>query len=369
MKKILSISFAVLLVSLSSCANNKHGNETNSTETETEAIQSTGNETDLADGIYANINTDKGDILIQLEYEKTPMTVANFVGLAEGNFTNGDKVFATPFYDGLKFHRVIPNFMVQGGDPQGTGAGDPGYKFADEFDPSLVHDKPGILSMANSGPATNGSQFFITHKETPWLNNKHTVFGHVIEGQNVVDSIVGNDIMKTVTILRIGEKAKAFNATEVFASVGAESIAIAKAKAAEAAKFAAMSQKEKNAWFKAKMIKTYPKAKQTESGLMYLVESKGDGPSPEVGKNVTVHYTGYFTDGNKFDSSVDRGKPFDFPLGQKRVIAGWDEGVAIMSKGAKYKLILPYWLGYGEQTRGPIPGNSTLIFDVELLKF
>ena len=362
MKKLLSISVAVLLISLSSCANNKHGNETSSAEQAEDKI-------DLADGIYANINTNKGDILIQLEFEKTPMTVANFVGLAEGNFTNGDKVFTTPFYDGLKFHRVIPNFMVQGGDPLGTGSGDPGYKFADEFDPTLVHDKPGILSMANSGPATNGSQFFITHKDTPWLNNKHTVFGHVIEGQNVVDSIVGNDIMIKVTIIRVGNDAEAFNATKVFNEIGAKAIAAAKAKAEEAAMFKAMSQEEKNAWFKTKMIKTYPKAKQTASGLMYVVDTKGDGNKPEIGKNVSVHYTGYFTDGNKFDSSVDRGTPFQFPLGQKRVIAGWDEGVAMMSKGAKYKLILPFWLGYGEQARGPIPASSTLIFDVELLEF
>lgn len=362
MKKILSISVALLLISLSSCANNKHGNETG-------ANDKAENKMDLADGIYANINTTKGDILIELEYKKTPMTVANFVGLAEGNFTNGDKVFTTPFYDGLKFHRVIPNFMIQGGDPQGTGAGDPGYKFADEFDPTLVHDKAGILSMANSGPATNGSQFFITHKETPWLNNKHTVFGHVIKGQNVVDSIVGNDVMTKVTIYRIGKEAKKFNATEVFAEVGAKAAAIAKEKAEEAAKFKAMSQKQKNKWFRKKMKKQYRKAKQTESGLMYIVEEKGSGEKPEVGKNVTVHYSGYFTDGNKFDSSVDRGQPFQFPLGQKRVIAGWDEGVALMSKGAKYKLILPYWLGYGEEARGPIPASSTLVFDVELIEF
>jgi peptidylprolyl isomerase len=362
MKKILSISVALLLVSLSSCANNKHGNETNSTD-------KFENNMDLADGIYANINTAKGDILIQLEFEKTPMTVANFVGLAEGDFTNGDKVFTAPFYDGLKFHRVIPNFMIQGGDPQGTGAGDPGYKFADEFDPTLVHDKAGILSMANAGPGTNGSQFFITHGPTPHLNGKHSVFGHVIKGQNVVDSIAGNDIMKKVTIIRIGKSAEKFNATAVFSEVGAKANAIAKAKAEEIAKFNSMSQSEKNAWFKAKMITTYPTAKQTESGLMYVVEAEGDGKHPELGKNVTVHYTGYFTDGNKFDSSVDRGQPFQFPLGQKRVIAGWDEGVAMMSKGSKYKLILPYWLGYGEQARGPIPASSTLIFDVQLLEF
>ena len=158
----------------------------------------------------------KGDILIELEFEKTPMTVANFVGLAEGTIENTAKDLGQPYFDGLKFHRVIKDFMVQGGDPTGTGRGGPGYKFADEFHPNLKHDKPGILSMANSGPGSNGSQFFITHKETPWLDNKHSVFGHVIEGQDIVNAIEQDDIMQNIIILRDGDAAENFDAAQIF---------------------------------------------------------------------------------------------------------------------------------------------------------
>lgn len=162
----------------------------------------------LPNGLYALFNTNRGDILVSLEYKKTPLTVINFTGLAEGKLNNSAK--EGPFYNGLKFHRVIENFMIQGGDPQGTGYGGPGYQFADEFDNSLIFDGPGKLAMANSGPGTNGSQFFITHVETPWLQGRHTIFGSVLEGQNVVDSIRANDIIKSVKIIRIGAEAEAF---------------------------------------------------------------------------------------------------------------------------------------------------------------
>ncbi|MBT7895651.1 MAG: peptidylprolyl isomerase, partial [Flavobacteriales bacterium] len=174
----------------------------------------------MEDGMYANIKTNKGEILIKLEFEKTPLTVANFVALAEGNMKNKKKPIGTPYYDGLKFHRVIADFMIQGGCPDGNGTGDPGYKFADEFHPDLKHDKGGILSMANSGPTTNGSQFFITHKETPWLDGKHSIFGSVADSthMDIVNSIAQDDIIETVTIIRVGDKAKSFDAVKVFNS-------------------------------------------------------------------------------------------------------------------------------------------------------
>lgn len=334
----------------------------------------------LEKGMYANISTTRGDILLQLEMDKTPLTVANFIGLAEGNFKNDTLEFTKPYYDGLKFHRVIAKFMVQGGDPSGNGSGGPGYKFYDEFDTSLTHKEPGILSMANAGPNTNGSQFFITHVATPHLNGKHSVFGHVIQGQNVIDAVKQNDTIQSIKIYRIGKTAKKFNATEVFATKSAQykkeveekkkkEEADKLAQADEIKKMQSMTQAERITYFKEKMIKIYPNAVQTESGLMYVVEKEGVGEKPKTGQDVTVHYTGYFLDGRTFDSSVQRG-PFSFACGQKRVIAGWDEAITMMSPGAKYKLLIPYWLAYGERGHpAGIPPYESLVFDVELISF
>ncbi|MGD1823277.1 MAG: peptidylprolyl isomerase [Pleomorphochaeta sp.] len=313
--------------------------------------------TNLSNGLYAIINTDKGDITLNLEFEKTPMTVMNFVGLAEGVLNKEDE--DTPFYDGLNFHRVIDNFMIQGGCPLGTGTGGPGYQFPDEFDSSLRHTGPGILSMANAGPGTNGSQFFITHVETPWLDDKHTVFGKVVEGMDVVNKIAQGDKINTVKIERIGDAAEAFVVSrETFGSLieNSQKDKIKKLK------------KEREGVLKA-IKKAYPTAEETESGLMYVVKKEGDKKgSPKMGENVTVHYEGKLLDGKVFDSSRKRGAPATFQIGT--VIEGWNEALQTMSKGEERTLIIPPELGYGAGGYpGVIPPNAYLIFNVELLEF
>jgi cyclophilin family peptidyl-prolyl cis-trans isomerase len=310
------------------------------------------------DGIYAVFTTSKGKIVCELEYKKIPMTVGNFVTLCEGKNPKTKVRQGQPFYDGLKFHRVIPNFMIQGGDPMGSGMGDPGYKFPDEFDPSLRHTGPGTLSMANAGPGTNGSQFFITHVATPWLNDKHTIFGHVVEGQSVVNAIAQNDTMYTVRIVRVGKSAKEFDAVKAFVN-GEE---ILKKKEEEA------NKKALAAW-DAKVKAKYPTAKRTASGLYYVIDVEGTGAIAQPGQTVVAHYTGtLFDDGKKFDSSVDRGTPFEFPLGQHRVIAGWDEGFGLFKVGSKGKLIIPANLAYGSRgAGGVIPPNADLVFEIEML--
>ncbi len=312
---------------------------------------------DLADGLYAEINTNKGSILLSLEYQKTPMTVGNFVGLEEGKIKNTAKAEGVPYYDGIKFHRVIKDFMVQSGCPLGTGTGDPGYKFPDEIVPELKHSGPGILSMANAGAGTNGSQFFITHKETPWLDGKHTVFGHVVEGQDVVNKIEQDDVIQTVKIYRKGKDAEKFDGAKSFKEISENWSKV-------------QSEKDKAAKdnFSKEMLAKFPGAKSTDSGLLYILENEGTGEHPVSGKTVAVHYTGTLLDGTKFDSSLDRGEPIEFVLGEGRVIKGWDEGIALLKKGGKAKLIIPYYLGYGEQGYpGVIPPKATLIFDVELV--
>ncbi len=313
----------------------------------------------LPDGLYAVMETTRGDITLSLEYNKTPLTVTNFVALAEGKMDTNVKSGA--YYDELKFHRVINDFMIQGGDPQGTGSGGPGYNFADEIDNSLQFDGPGILAMANAGPGTNGSQFFITHVATPHLQGKHTIFGHVVEGLDVVNEIKQDDLIKKVTIIRNGAEAEAFTADqESFNKLKVTIVEDAKKRAEEADK--AIVDEIKNRW---------PDASITESGIRYVVKKEGTGPSPTTGTTVSVHYTGMLMNGNKFDSSVDRDEPIEFPVGTHRVISGWDETLLTMKKGEKRTIILPPDMAYGSQGAGGgiIPPNAWLIFDVELLDF
>ena len=311
----------------------------------------------LEDGIYAEIKTLKGNILLNLEHEKVPMTVANFVGLAEGSIKNNFRGKNEPYYDGLIFHRVIKDFMIQGGDPDGGGSGGPGYSFPDEFHKDLRHDKAGILSMANAGPNTNGSQFFITHKATPWLDNKHSVFGHVVKGQDVVDKVEQGEEIAHIKIIRIGKEAMKFKSDKLFE----EKLAEFKAKEAE-------KKESLTADFIEKVKKEYPDVKTTESGLMYVIEREGNGEPAAAGKNVKVHYRGMLPGGSTFDASYDRNKPIEFALGTGRVIKGWDEGIALLKEGGKARLFIPYYLAYGKQNLGPIPSYSNLIFEVELLE-
>ncbi len=307
----------------------------------------------MQDGLYAKFNTTKGEILVALEYKKTPGTVGNFVALAEGNLENSVKPQGTPYYNGLKFHRVIPDFMIQGGCPQGSGSGNPGYQFDDEFHPDLKHDSPGVLSMANAGPGTNGSQFFITHIETSWLDNKHTVFGKVEQGQEVVDAIAQGDQIESLEIVRVGADAESYNAVEAFRTFeGSREKRLAEAKAladVELDKIAAGFNK-------------------TDSGLRYQIIQEGNGIKAEKGKTVSVHYKGQLADGTVFDSSYKRNQPLEFPVGVGQVIPGWDEGICLLNVGDKARLVIPSDLGYGSSgAGGVIPPDATLIFDVELM--
>ena len=307
----------------------------------------------MENGIFAKFNTNKGSILVKLTHELTPGTVGNFVGLAEGQLENSARPMGKPYYDGLKFHRVIPDFMIQGGCPQGVGTGGPGYNFEDEFHPTLKHDKPGVLSMANSGPGTNGSQFFITHVPTNWLDGKHTVFGNVVEGQDVVDNITQGDLIDSLEIVRLGDEAMTWNAVEAF-------------RVFEGSRLKRIEDAKKQA--EATMEKLAAGFEKTTSGLRYKFIQRGDGKRAEIGKTVSVHYTGQLEDGKTFDSSYPRKKPIEFPLGKGNVIEGWDEGIALLQVGDKARFVIPSYLGYGENgAGGAIPPNATLIFDVELI--
>ena len=331
----------------------------------------------LPDGLYADIETNKGHIIVELDYKKAPITVANFVTLAEGKneFVTKEYLKKKPFYDGLKFHRVIENFMIQTGDPEGTGSGDTGYKFKDEIT-DLKFDKAGVLAMANNGPGTNSSQFFITHIETPWLDGKHTIFGHVVEkGQEVVNQVKQDDKIVSVTIIRNGEAAKKFDAEKVFHDYFSE---IAK----EQSKYAEV-QKEKVASFAALKAK----ATKTSTGLEYVITEKGTGKKPAIGTQIYIHYAGYLENGTLFDSSIEEvnkafGKydasraeangyqPLPFQAGRKDgMIPGFIEGIEQLSFGDKAVIFIPSHLGYGSTGAGTaIPPNANIIFEIQLLE-
>ncbi|TPG41782.1 peptidylprolyl isomerase [Flavobacterium pectinovorum] len=327
------------------------------------------------EGIFATISTKHGNIVLVLEYVKAPVTVANFISLAEGKnpYVKVESLKGKPFYDGLKFHRVIKDFMIQGGDPQGNGSGDPGYSFKDEFVPELKFDKGGVLAMANSGPATNGSQFFITHKDTQWLNGKHTIFGHVVSGMDVVNKIAQDDVITKIVITRKGAAAKKFDAVKIFS----EELKKLETQKAESQKVVA----EKAASF----ANAKATATTTASGLKYVITKKGNGVKPTEGSTIYFHYAGYFEDGNLFDSSMAsvakaygkydanrdaQGgyKAFPFTAGKKDgMIPGFIEALDMMTDGETATFILPSNLAYGANgAGGVIPPNATLIFEIEM---
>ena len=310
----------------------------------------------LGDGLFARIATARGDIIVRLEYERTPLTVCNFVALAEGKMTRAG---SKPFYDGLIFHRVINDFMIQGGCPQGTGTGGPGYRFADEIDPGLRHDGPGVLSMANSGPATNGSQFFITHVATPWLDGKHTVFGRVVQGQNVVNAIRQGDRIERISIIRNGAGANAFRADQSTfdaLSRNSEAAAAARLQVQREADIAAIAQR-------------FPNALVSPSGLRWVVNKAGNGARPAQGSTVVVNLKGSFLTGRYFANTDLSGGPEEFPVGSGRLLPGLEETLQNMVVGESRTVIIPPELGYG--SRGlddTIPPNSFLIFEIDLIR-
>ena len=331
----------------------------------------------LTDGLYANFVTQKGTITTQLYYTETPLTVANFVALAEGNHPQVKAEYkGKPYYNGLKFHRVIANFMIQGGDPKGDGSGEPGYLFPDEIVPTLKHDSPGVLSMANRGPNTNGSQFFITHVATPHLDGGYTIFGKVITGQEVVDAIQQNDVIEKVEIVRVGKEAKKFDAPKTFTS------SIEKIKKEEELK---KQQAETLKVETKKMFDTYEaQATALPSGVKVYIAEKGAGIKPIDGENVSFDYAGYLADGTLFDTGIETlaekhgilnpqrknanaYQPLNYTFGEKgNFIQGMTEGLLQLNKGDKAYIFIPYQLGYGERAMGPIPANSNLVFYVDV---
>ncbi len=354
------------------------------------------------EGIFAIIATNKGNITVQLFYKEAPVTVANFLTLAEGTnpFVSPENLKGKPFFDGLKFHRVINDFMVQGGDPTGTGSGGPGYAFKDEFT-NLTFDKGGILAMANSGPTTNGSQFFITHKETPWLNGKHTIFGKVTQGMSVVNSIVQDDVITKVTIGKAGADAKKFDELKVFSDYfnnkgedQKKQAIIDAANQKKQAELAVEAQKAYAATYApviaakvAYFASEKAKSTTTPSGLAYTVLTKGNGVKPIDGSTFYFHYAGYFEDGTLFDSSYEEVskaygkfdsnraaqngyKAFPFEAGRKDgLIPGFLEGISTMTYGEKVILFIPSNLAYGERgAGGVIPPNTSLIFELEMFE-
>ena len=308
----------------------------------------------LGNGLFARITTTRGDIVVFLEHERTPLTVTNFVALAEGTMTAAG---GRPFFDGLTFHRVISNFMIQTGCPLGNGTGGPGYRFPDEIDPSLRHDGPGVLSMANAGPGTNGSQFFITHVATPWLDGNHTVFGRVIQGQTVVNAIQQGDRIERIAVVRNGPDANAFRADQASFDALLRNAGVAAAARVAAQRDADIAQIEQ----------TYPAAAISPSGLRWVVDRAGTGPRPTPGSTAVVNIRGNLLSGTVFANTDLTGGEEELPVGTGRILPGLDEAILDMTVGEIRTVIVPPELAYGDRAvENIIPANSFLVFRIEL---
>jgi peptidyl-prolyl cis-trans isomerase A (cyclophilin A) len=359
---------------------------------------------DLKEGLYAEIQTNKGDVLLELYTEDAPMTVANFVSLAEGtNNRVSDSIQGKKYFEGIRFHRVVNNFIIQGGDPTETGRGTPGYRFGDEFTKDKngkllhIHGDAGMLSMANGGPGSNGSQFFITHRAIPNLDGRHTVFGKTLINtlqlkqlkqqvkdtlklkkaidslrMSVVNSIAQFDTIHTVKIIRLGSKANSFEAAEVFDNEFmkyAESQKDRNKKEKDEDEVRFSKYLENKAAFSAKMNES--KAIKTASGLRILkLKSNPSGRKVVTNKPIKSHFTLYIADGKKIQSTVDSGEPFVFQLDdtEKPMITGFKEGAATLRVGEKARLFIPYYIGFGEAKYGPFPAKSDLVFEVEIIE-
>jgi cyclophilin family peptidyl-prolyl cis-trans isomerase len=335
------------------------------------------------DGLYAEIRTNKGVIVARLEYELTPMTVANFVGLAEGTIANAAFDPGRPFFDGTVYHRVVPGHVIQTGIPQSDRAKGPGYQFPNEVHARLSHNHAGALNMANSGPNTNGSQFCITLADRSYLDGDFTVFGEVVEGLDVVMRIVQGDVVERVRILRIGKKAEGFHpATESFQAMvraAQERVAdhVEKKKAAE------------RAW----VAQHYPKATGPDGGV--LTEQVTAGHASEQPGPLRVRYRGtelrYSGDVLGYQgppikpiefASNDNGapayldSPHAFPLPAK-INPGLDTVIAAMQPGERRIVIVPAAQAYGRAGTYPpevagkprfvVSPNAMLVYDVEVL--
>lgn len=351
------------------------------------------NHSNLKEGLYADIQTNNGNIIVELFYDKTPVTVANFVSLAEGkNQFVSENFKGKPYYNQTTFHRVIKDFMIQGGDPTATGTGSPGYNFSDEIVEGLTFNKVGLLAMANAGANTNGSQFFITQKETEWLNGKHTIFGEVVEGQEVVKNISEvktnvNDkpeadvVINKINIIRKGEAAKQFDAVKIFTDY-MNKITREKEEKEKIVK----AQKEQ---FLTEIKQQKEQAKELSNGVKVFVitDTKGGKkPKDDIHSLVNVNYAGYLTDGTLFDTNVkeiaekfgkydinrDRNRGYtSFPMpysSQAELISGFKIALLSMKIGDKVRVFIPSKEGYGENgIQNVIPANSDLIFDIEII--